>query len=61
VIRVYDHTGNVIETHEQAGEFRELVSAERGKGPPTRAKRDSPFLRHNVRRNLAVRHEFNLV
>jgi hypothetical protein len=24
VIRVFDETGNVIETHEQAGEFREL-------------------------------------
>jgi hypothetical protein len=24
VIRVYDEVGNVIETHEQAGEFREL-------------------------------------
>jgi hypothetical protein len=23
VIHVYDETGNVIETHEQAGEFRE--------------------------------------
>jgi hypothetical protein len=23
VIRVYDEAGNVIETHEQAGEFRE--------------------------------------
>jgi hypothetical protein len=23
VIRVYDETGNVIETHEQAGEFKE--------------------------------------
>jgi hypothetical protein len=23
VIRVYDHTGNVIETHEHKGEFRE--------------------------------------
>jgi hypothetical protein len=23
VIRVYDHTGNVIETHERNGEFRE--------------------------------------
>jgi hypothetical protein len=23
VIRVYDSTGNVIETHEQAGEFKE--------------------------------------
>jgi hypothetical protein len=23
VIRVYDETGNVIETHEQAGDFRE--------------------------------------
>jgi hypothetical protein len=23
VIRVYDDTGNVIETHEQAGDFRE--------------------------------------
>ena len=23
VIRVYDHAGNVIETHEQAGDFRE--------------------------------------
>ena len=25
VIRVYDHVGNVIETHEQAGEFKETV------------------------------------
>jgi hypothetical protein len=24
LIRVYDQAGNVIETHEQAGEFREL-------------------------------------
>jgi hypothetical protein len=23
VIRLYDETGNVIETHEQAGEFKE--------------------------------------
>jgi len=23
VIRVYDETGNVIETHEQAGDFKE--------------------------------------
>jgi hypothetical protein len=23
VIRVYDHAGNVIQTHEQAGEFKE--------------------------------------
>ena len=30
VIRVYDDAGNVIETHEKAGEFRELVSAEQG-------------------------------
>ena len=60
VIRVYDETGNVIETHEQAGDFKELVSAERGKGPPTRRSVTAPFLRHNVRRNLAARHEFNL-
>ena len=26
VIRVYDHAGNVIETHEHAGDFKELVS-----------------------------------
>ena len=25
VIRVYDYVGNVIETHEQAGEFKETV------------------------------------
>jgi hypothetical protein len=24
VIRVYDETGNVIETHERAGEFKEF-------------------------------------
>ena len=24
VIRVYDETGNVIETHERAGEFKEV-------------------------------------
>jgi hypothetical protein len=24
VIRVYDETGNVIETHDQAGEFRDF-------------------------------------
>ncbi len=23
VIRIYDHAGNVIETHEQAGDFKE--------------------------------------
>jgi hypothetical protein len=34
VIRVYDKSGNVIETHEHKGEFKELVSAERGKEPP---------------------------
>jgi hypothetical protein len=26
VIRVYDEAGNVIETHEQKGEFKEVVS-----------------------------------
>jgi predicted GNAT family acetyltransferase len=26
VIRVYDEAGNVIETHERAGEFKELAS-----------------------------------
>jgi hypothetical protein len=26
VIRVYDDAGNVIETHEHAGEFKEMVS-----------------------------------
>jgi hypothetical protein len=25
VIRVYDETGNVIETHEHAGEFKSVV------------------------------------
>jgi hypothetical protein len=34
VIRVYDESGNVIETHEHAGEFKEVVSAERNKKPP---------------------------
>jgi hypothetical protein len=27
VIRVYDEAGNVIETHEHAGDFKELVSS----------------------------------
>ena len=31
VIRVYDNAGNVIETHEHAGEFKEPVSAERAR------------------------------
>jgi hypothetical protein len=61
VIRVYDEAGNVIETHEQAGEFRELVSAERGKGPPTQRSVTAPFCDTTFRRNLAVRQEFNLV
>jgi hypothetical protein len=26
VIRVYDEAGNVIETHEHAGEFREIAT-----------------------------------
>jgi hypothetical protein len=26
VIRVYDETGNVIETHEHAGEFKRMVN-----------------------------------
>jgi hypothetical protein len=29
VIRVYDEAANVMETHEQAGDFKELVSATR--------------------------------
>jgi hypothetical protein len=33
VIRVYDETGNVIETHEHAGEFKEW-RAEQNKKPP---------------------------
>jgi hypothetical protein len=31
VIRVYDEAGAVIETHKQAGEFKELVSVRRVK------------------------------
>jgi len=27
MIRVYDEAGNVIETHEHKGDFRELLSA----------------------------------
>jgi len=30
VIRVYDAAGNVIETHEHAGDFREVGSNQRG-------------------------------
>jgi hypothetical protein len=47
VIRVYDAAGNVIETHERKDDFKELVSAERGKGAANAAKRDGLFLRHN--------------
>jgi len=34
VIRVYDEAGNVIETHEHAGEFKTVVSAAQNKKPP---------------------------
>jgi len=61
VIRAYDDAGNVIETHELSGRFKELVSAERGKGPPTRRRVTARFCDTTLRRNLAVRHEFNLV
>jgi hypothetical protein len=30
VIRLYDEAGNVIETHEQAGDFREFSSKNNG-------------------------------
>ena len=53
VIRVYDQAGNVIDTHEHKGEFRELVSVELSKGAANAAKRDSPFLRHNVEAQLS--------
>jgi hypothetical protein len=31
VIRVYDEAGNVLETHEHGGEFKEFVSVRRVK------------------------------
>ena len=34
VIRVYDDAGNVIEMHEQAGDFQGVVIARRDKDPP---------------------------
>jgi hypothetical protein len=34
VIRVYDETGNVIETHEHKGRFQRVVNADQNKKPP---------------------------
>jgi hypothetical protein len=34
VIRVYDESGNVIDTHEHAGDFKRAMSAEPNKKPP---------------------------
>jgi hypothetical protein len=40
VIRVFDETGNVIETHEQAGEFRELWALRAWRQPSEAGVRD---------------------
>ena len=34
VIWVFDEAGNVIETHEQTGDFQRVVSGRRSKKPP---------------------------
>jgi hypothetical protein len=34
VIRVYDEAGNVIETHEQAGDFKEWSAGRKEKAGP---------------------------
>jgi len=40
VIRVYDEAGNVIDMHEQAGDFKEWVSVTRETKSRHAAKRD---------------------
>jgi len=45
VIRVYDDAGNVIETHEHAGEFKEAVSGGKQKAVTRWIRWQSPYLR----------------